>query len=83
MIVEALGGGFSLAVFEILIRNDLGILSDRVLLLRFLAYFALVMILLAATFIDLEFMLLPEALTIGGTALGLVSVPVWASVTRC
>jgi leader peptidase (prepilin peptidase)/N-methyltransferase len=43
--------------------------------LIFVAYFALGIILLCAIFIDLDHMLLPDALTLGGAALGLVSAP--------
>ena len=42
-------------------------------LLLFLAYFALCLGLVAAVFIDLEFMLLPDGITLGGTLLGLAS----------
>ncbi len=44
-------------------------------LLTFVSYFALGLILIALLFIDLEHMLLPDALTLGGAALGLATLP--------
>jgi leader peptidase (prepilin peptidase) / N-methyltransferase len=49
-------------------------------LLEFALYLALGLMLVAAVFIDLEFMLLPDRLTLGGAVLGLVSVP-WREIT--
>jgi leader peptidase (prepilin peptidase)/N-methyltransferase len=74
-LVEAIGGALSLAVFETLIAPSIGEESDGKLLALFFAYFALVMLLLAGAFIDLENMLLPDFVTIGGTALGLATLP--------
>ncbi len=43
--------------------------------LLFAAYFALAMGLLAALFIDLDHMILPDEITLGGTVVGLISLP--------
>ena len=74
-IVEAIGGGLSLAVFEALIAPSIGQVDDVKLLVLFFAYFALVMLLLAGAFIDLEHMLLPEFVTIGGLLIGFATLP--------
>ncbi len=74
-LVEAMGGALSLAVFETLIAPSIGQVSDGKLLALFFAYFTLVMLLLAGTFIDLENMLLPDFVTIGGTLIGFATLP--------
>jgi leader peptidase (prepilin peptidase)/N-methyltransferase len=45
-------------------------------LVLFAAYLALTLGLVAAVFIDLEFMLLPDEITIGGAVLGLATAPI-------
>jgi len=74
-LVEALGGLAGWAVLETRVLT----LPPETLwwkaLLVFLPYFALVLGLLAAAFIDLEHMILPDEITIGGTLLGLATVP--------
>ena len=73
--VELLGGLWSLAVMRALVLD----LPPETALWRaglvFLAYFALGLLLLCAIFIDIDHMLLPDALTLGGAALGVVSAP--------
>ena len=73
-LVEALGGLLGWAIVRAIIFE----LPDRVVesgaLVRL--YLALALGLLAAAFIDLDHMYLPDPITIGGTVLGIVSVPV-------
>jgi leader peptidase (prepilin peptidase)/N-methyltransferase len=75
-LVEALGGLAAWAVFQVRVSP----LPEETLwwkaLLLFLPYFALALGLIAAAFIDLEHMILPDEITLGGTALGILSVPV-------
>ena len=74
-LVEAIGGGLSLAVFEALILPSIDQVDEVKLLALFFAYFALVMLLLAGAFIDLENMLLPDFVTLGGLAIGFATLP--------
>lgn len=75
LFVELLGGGLSLAILEVVLAP----LAPETELLRASAMyavdFALAMGLLAATFIDLEHMYLPDVITIGGAVLGIASFP--------
>jgi leader peptidase (prepilin peptidase) / N-methyltransferase len=73
--VEALGGLIGWAVMQTLVLSLPETTSLAHASLLFLTYFALALALLAALFIDLEHMILPDELTLGGIALGLVSVP--------
>jgi leader peptidase (prepilin peptidase) / N-methyltransferase len=70
-IVELIGGVVGLATIETVVRG----LSPDTSLLRvgalFVAYFALALALVAGAFIDAEHMYLPDAITVGGTVLGL------------
>jgi len=73
VVVELLGGLLSLAVFECIVRP---LPADTTLLHAgsiFATDFALAMALLAAAFIDAEHMYLPDAITIGGTVVGLAT----------
>jgi len=73
--VELLGGLWSLAVVRVVV---LDLPADTALWragLVFAAYLTLGLLLLCAIFIDLDHMLLPDALTLGGAALGFVSAP--------
>jgi leader peptidase (prepilin peptidase)/N-methyltransferase len=72
-IVEALGGGLSLAILEVLrdgLSGDTPLWRAGAL---YLAYLALVLGLVAAAFIDAEHMYLPDPITLGGAALGLAT----------
>jgi len=79
-LVEALGG---LAGWAVLETRVLSLPMDTLwwkALLVFLPYFALVLGLLAVAFIDLEHMIIPDEITLGGTVLGVLSVPLRAEV---
>ncbi|AKT36225.1 prepilin peptidase [Chondromyces crocatus] len=72
-LVEAAGGLLSLAIVEVIILR----LPDSTPIARALAIYtadlALALGLLAATFIDLEHMYIPDAITLGGAVLGLAT----------
>ncbi len=74
-LIEALGGLLAWAIVRTIIFE----LPDETawwkVVLLFACYLALALGLLAASFIDLDHMYLPDAITLGGTVLGLVSVP--------
>ena len=74
-LIEALGGLVAWAIVRAIIFE----LPDETVwwkvVLLFSLYLALALGLLAASFIDLDHMYLPDAITLGGTALGLASVP--------
>jgi leader peptidase (prepilin peptidase)/N-methyltransferase len=72
-LVELLGGGLSLAIVEVVLRDLPGKTSVGEAALIYVAYLALCLGLLAAAFIDLEHMLLPDTVTIGGTILGVAT----------
>lgn len=72
-LVELMGGGFALAIVEVFIRDlphDVSFARAGVL---FAAYLALTLGLLAAAFIDLELMIIPDSIAIGGAVLGLAT----------
>jgi leader peptidase (prepilin peptidase)/N-methyltransferase len=72
-LVEAIGGLLSLAVLEAVVFR-LGPTTPMVRALAvYVADFALVLGLVAAAFIDLEHMYLPDPVTLGGAALGLAT----------
>jgi leader peptidase (prepilin peptidase)/N-methyltransferase len=72
-LVELLGGLTGWAVMNQLVLSLPESTEWHFGILTFLSYFALCLGLLALLFIDLEHMLLPDALTLGGAGLGLVS----------
>lgn len=73
VVIELLGGLLSLAVLEATVI-PLGAGTTAVHALAvYVANFALCLGLLAAAFIDLEHMILPDTITFGGTALGLAT----------
>jgi leader peptidase (prepilin peptidase)/N-methyltransferase len=75
-IVEALGGLLAWAVLELIVFElplDISIARAG---LVFAVHLALGLALIAAAFIDLDHMLLPDEITLGGAALGLLSVPI-------
>jgi leader peptidase (prepilin peptidase)/N-methyltransferase len=70
VIVEILGGLLSLAVFEVLVRDlGAGTSLGRAALV-YVSHFAVCCILLAATFIDFEWMIIPDELNYGAAVLG-------------
>jgi len=74
-LVEALGGLLAWAIVRAIIFE----LPDETVwwkvVLLFALYLALALGLLAAAFIDLDHMYLPDPITLGGTVLGFLSVP--------
>jgi leader peptidase (prepilin peptidase)/N-methyltransferase len=78
-LIELLGGLFAVAVVtaRILPNPELPLVQA---VLLFGLYLALCLGLLAAAAIDLEYMILPDAITLGGTALGVVSCLVRSEV---
>jgi leader peptidase (prepilin peptidase)/N-methyltransferase len=71
--VEAIGGLLSLAVLEIVVfRLSPHTPAPRALAI-YLADLALALGLVAGTFIDLEHMILPDSITLGGAVLGLAT----------
>jgi leader peptidase (prepilin peptidase)/N-methyltransferase len=74
-LVEALGGLMAWAIVRVILFE----LPDETVwwrvVLAFAVYLALALGLLALAFIDLDHMYLPDPLTLGGTVLGLASVP--------
>jgi leader peptidase (prepilin peptidase)/N-methyltransferase len=75
-LVELTGGLAGWAVLEKVLGDVPGNAPDYVPLILFFLYLVLCLGLVAAIFIDLEFMLLPDEITLGGAALGLLSVPI-------
>lgn len=71
--VEAMGGVLSLAILEIIVFRLGPMVSMGRALAIYTADFALVLGLVAAAFIDLEHMVLPDSITIGGTLLGVAT----------
>jgi leader peptidase (prepilin peptidase)/N-methyltransferase len=72
-IVEAIGGLIALALLEVLVRA----LAPDTAILHFVAVFvvelAMALALVAAAFIDVEHMFIPDTITLGGAALGVAS----------
>ncbi len=80
-LVEALGGLAAWAVFETRVATlPLDTLWWKALAL-FALYFALALGLVCAAFIDLEHMILPDEITLGGAAVGILSVPLRTDVS--
>lgn len=80
-LVEALGGLSAWAVFETrIVTLPLDTLWWKALAL-FALYFALVLGLICAAFIDLEHMILPDEITLGGAVVGILSVPLRGETT--
>jgi leader peptidase (prepilin peptidase) / N-methyltransferase len=73
-LVELLGAGLSWAVLELVLQDNAAASAAAIMGLYF-SYLALCLGLLAAIFIDLEYMILPDELTLGGAALGLLCLP--------
>jgi len=73
--VELLGGLWALAVMRALVLDLPGATPLWRAALVFVLYLALGIGLICAIFIDLEHMILPDQITLGGAALGFVSAP--------
>jgi len=71
-LVEALGGAASIAVLELVVFRVPHMTVLRASML-YLSTFATILALVAATFIDFEFMYIPDAITYGGTILGIAT----------
>ncbi len=74
-LVELLGGLWALAVLRCLLLPNAAALPLWKGGLLFAVYLALGLLLICAIFIDLSFMILPDAITLGGALLGLVTAP--------
>jgi leader peptidase (prepilin peptidase)/N-methyltransferase len=74
LLIELAGGVLSLAVLErfVLSLGPRASLADAAAL--YVAFFALVLGLVAAAFIDLEFMIVPDSISLGATLLGVATV---------
>lgn len=79
-LIEACGGLLALAVVEMRVLPDPAAAASEGVL-AFVLYFTLSAGLLAAAFIDLEHMILPDGITLGGAALGLLSAGVRPETT--
>jgi leader peptidase (prepilin peptidase) / N-methyltransferase len=77
-LVELLGATLCLALAEALIVQAAPDVTLQQAGLETLAYFAFAGALIIATFVDLEWMQIPDEVSLPGTALGLVTVPVRA-----
>ena len=72
-LVEAIGGLLSIAILEIVVfRLDPTTAGSRALAI-YVADLALALGLVAGTFIDLEHMILPDSITLGGAVLGVAT----------
>ncbi len=74
-LVEAIGGVISLAVMEMLVLRMSGSTSFALAGGVYLVHLTLALGLVAAAFIDVEFMILPDSMTIGGAVLGVLASP--------
>jgi leader peptidase (prepilin peptidase) / N-methyltransferase len=80
-LVELLGGLFAWALVETVVVELAPETAWWRVLLVFALYLALGLGLIAAAFIDLEHMLLPDEITLGGALLGVLSVPLRPEAT--
>ncbi len=77
--VELLGGLWAVAAMQLLVLDEAARLQVWHGALLFVLYLALGLTLLCCIFIDLDYMILPDPLTLGGAAVGLVSAPLRGS----
>jgi leader peptidase (prepilin peptidase)/N-methyltransferase len=80
-LVELIGGLMALAIVRAIVLELPSETPAWKLPLVFFAYLALGLGLVAAAFIDLEHLYLPDEITLGGTLLGIVSVPIRPEAT--
>jgi leader peptidase (prepilin peptidase)/N-methyltransferase len=73
VVVELLGGAIALAIVEVIVARLPGETTLAHAGAIFLADLALALALVAAAFVDLSHMYLPDAITIGGTLFGLAT----------
>jgi leader peptidase (prepilin peptidase)/N-methyltransferase len=73
LVVELAGGLLSLAVLELLVLPLGPTTSALHGLAIYLAHLTLVLGLIAAAFIDVEFMIVPDSISLGGTVLGIAT----------
>jgi leader peptidase (prepilin peptidase)/N-methyltransferase len=79
-LVELVGGLMAWAILERVVLTLPATTPWWLALLSFAAHLALGLGLIAAAFIDLEHMVLPDSVTLGGTALGILSLPLRADI---
>jgi len=80
-LVEAIGGLVAWAVMRSIVLELSPDTSITRAMAVFFAYLALALGLIAAAFIDLEHMLLPDEITLGGAGLGIATVPLRADAS--
>ncbi len=80
-LVEAIGGLVAWAVMRSIVLELSPDTSIARAMALFFAYLALALGLIAAAFIDLEHMLLPDEITLGGAGLGIATVPLRADAS--
>jgi leader peptidase (prepilin peptidase)/N-methyltransferase len=80
-LVEAIGGLVAWAVMRSIVLELAPETSIARAMAVFFAYLALALALVAAAFIDLEHMLLPDEITLGGAGLGIATVPLRADAS--
>lgn len=80
-LVEAIGGLVAWAVMRSIVLELAPETSIARAMAVFFAYLALALGLVAAAFIDLEHMLLPDEITLGGAGLGIATVPLRADAS--